>query len=366
MKKILFYTKTALNFLSISRDKDKETISEITPDLAKVALIETDVQSSADIVSITESQGIEGLHNFFDLINDTDSFDDTNPFSETSEVSHQEYRELIKKQTILFRQIFNPQKSLTGRTEEGGFDFEGNKGVYSWNSSKERFVQAGESEFIILNFPTEESQTLNVSLRITEFEEVLTLDGGDEFYQSTRLKADLTIDNALVIDADMAITYNDSGDPTSGNISFQLAPYTFSLVFDDTQSTSVPLIASISENGEIIAGVNTTVTFKSADKEDINEVSGSIQYGELSIRGNITNTGSDYVEPNDFINLKVYQNDAKLGDITFIEGQDDFNETEYIPYIQYNDNSTERLEDLFKNTIIELENFFYDLEELEG
>lgn len=355
MKRIAIYTLTALSFLTFSCNKDDESISEVTPEMAKATMLETDVQTSSDIVGITQTEGIEGLRNFFNLIGDTD------PFGGRSDVSHQEYRGFVKKQTKLFRQIFNVKKSLTGKNEEEDFNFEENKGVYDWSFGTEEFEKTGESAIIILNFPTEGSQTLNATLRIADYAEVLIEDEFDEYYQPTRLAADLTIDDALVIDADATVAYNDYGDPVSGNISLQMVPYTFNLIFDDTASTSASLSASISEGGETIVGVDLTIQFDSADKE-VKSVSGSVQYGDLKVKGDITNLNDESEDINDFINLEVFENDAKLGDIIFIEELDG-NDLIDVPYIKYNDGTTENLEDLFEDTVIELEDFFDELED---
>jgi len=97
------------------------------------------------------------------------------------------------------------------------------------------------------------------------------------------LAAGLSIDDALVIDADMTAAYNEIGYPISGDITLQLVPYTFSLVFNDSQSTSASLSASISQNDKIIVGVDITVTFDSADKEDVKSIVGNVVYGDLKV-----------------------------------------------------------------------------------
>jgi hypothetical protein len=356
MKRLAIYTLTALSFLIISCEKDDENVTEITPETAKATMLETDRQTSSDIVGITQTQGIEGLRNFFNLIGDTD------PFGGRTDISHQEYRGFIKRQTRLFRNIFDVKKSVTGKEEEENFDYEENKGIYDWNFTTEDFEKTGESTVIELNFPTEDSQTNNATLRITDYAEVLIPDDFDEYYEPTRLAADLSIDGALVIDADATVAYNDYGDPVSGNLSLQLVPYTFSLVFDDTASTAASLAASISEGGDTMVGIDLTVTFDGADKEEVRSVSGNVQYGDLIIVGDITNLDGDGEDINDFINLEIYENDTKLGDVIFVEEQDG-NDIEDIPYIMYSDGSTESLEDLFEETVIELEDFFDELED---
>ena len=77
MKKIIFYTLVAFSFLMISCDDDnntEETNAVLTTEQAQVALTESSNDVTADIVGITQSEGIEGLRNFFDLLADTDPF----------------------------------------------------------------------------------------------------------------------------------------------------------------------------------------------------------------------------------------------------------------------------------------------------
>jgi hypothetical protein len=312
---------------------------------------------------MTKTEGIEGLRSFFDLIGDTD------PFGGRTDVSHEEYQGFIKKQTKQFRKVFDLKKSINGKeSEDDDFNFDENTGIYDCNFDLDKFELNGESSIIVLNFPTENSQTRNASLRMTAYTEIIIKDDGYDEYYPTSLSADLTINDELVIDVDFNVTYNDAGNPVSGDISVDLVPYTFSLVFDDSQSASASLAASISEDDNVIVGVDIVVTFDSADKEDVKSIAGNVIYGDLEVKGDITvpEDESEEVNLNDFVNLEIYHNDSKLGDVIFIEETDEFDETYYMPYIQYSDGTTESLEDLFEATVMEVEDFLDDLDEWGG
>jgi len=363
MKKILFYTLAACSVVMYSCSDDEggeKANEELTVAEAKVAMQQTSSDATTDIVNMTKTEGIEGLRNFFDLIGDTD------PFGGRKDVSHEEYRGFIKKQTRLFRELFAINKSINGKGEGDDFNFNENKGIYNWDSQLEKFVKSQEESNIIkLNFPTEGSQTNNASLSMTEYMEIIILDGDYEEYYPTRLAANLTIDDMLVIDVDATVSYNDYGDPVSGDLSVELVPYTFSLVFDDTQSTTASLVASISENNTAIVGVDIVITFDSAEKEEVNSIAGNVVYGDMRIEGDITipEDESEDEDLNDFVNLELFQDGSKLGDIIFKMETNIDGDTDDIPYVQYSDGTTDRLEDIFENTVMEVEDFLDDLDE---
>ena len=345
-------------------DSDEPEI--LAPENAKAAITVNTSNLTTDIVGITQSEGAEAL---VDLIDLTDLAD---PFNGRSSLNRSEINKLLKEKSLQFKSIFIPRGSVNLRTDQhGGFDFEANWGIYEWIQMEGIFVKSpSEGEMIIIRFPTEGSQTNNAELRITGYNETLIIyeENGivNEDYYPTLITADLSVDEELMVDLVFEAAYNDIGDPISADISLFINPYRFTLNFDDTNSLSASLSASISKNDNIIASVSVDVVFSNLEKEDVSVLEGFVQYLDLKISGRIDVAGLVEIEdlgegdPNEFINLKLTIGSQVAGNIILVEEIDDSfpDETEWVPYIEYSDGSRERLEDLLEETIIELEYFF--------
>jgi len=357
MKKSLFYLFSALILFNVSCTEETAVVeeNEITSEDAKLAIQNMSNDMSLDIVEITQSEGIEGLRSLFNLVAIAD------PFGGRKEIDHSEYKALLKDKAKIFRSIFSPQKSITGRVEEG-FDFEANKGVYDWNFFEERFVKTGLSNSIILNFPTEGSTILNATLEISNYEEVMFIDDIENYYLPTILVGSLTMDDELIIDLDLTISYNDYGDPLTGDVYLYLMPFTFNLSFDDSGSTAATLMASITKGEETIIAVDVELLFQDTQKEEFLSLEGFVQYRDLKVSGSIQNVESD--DPNDYVDLSIYIDNQLLGVIVFELDSDEMmgDEMEYYAYVKYGDGSMERVEDVFEPFMMEMEDFMDDME----
>ncbi len=343
----------------------------LAPEDAKAAIVENTTSLTTDIVGITQSEGANAL---IELINLTNLAD---PFNGRTSITRSETYKLLKEKSVQFKSIFIPKGSVNLRTDQhGGFDFEANWGIYEWEPLEEDFIKtSSEGEMIIIRFPTEGSSTNNAELRITGYNETLITfeENGliEEDYYPTLITADLSIDGVLMIDLIFEAAYNDFGDPISADISLFINPYQFTLSFDDTNSLSTSLSASISKNDNILASVSVDVIFSNQEKEDVSVLEGFIQYLDLKLSGRIDVAGLEEIDdlgegdPNEFIDLTLTIGSQVAGNIILVEEVDDNfpDDIEWVPYVEYSDGSRERLEDILEDTIIELEDFFDEIDE---
>lgn len=357
MKKSLIYLFSALIIFMSSCDEKEVETQGMKSDDAKVAIQTVSEDLAVDLIDLTQSKGIIGVKSLFSLIVGIDPFT-----GGRTEINKEEYLLILKEKANALRIIFSPEKSIKGKMEEGLFLFEENKGEYDWNFIEEQFVKVAASEFIILNFPSQGSETLNATLRITNYEEMVMVDEFGEYYAPTSIEGDLTIDNNLVVDLKFELSYDDMSEPSEGSLYLFLSPFTLQYQFVNA-SDKILLTASIAKGDEVIVDIDLEATI--IDEEGfttISGVNGSVQYRDVKVAGSLKYTESE--NPNDFIDLKIYVNDQLLGEVVFVEEADEFSEDgmEFYPYIRYSDGSRERLEDVFEPVIIEVEDFFYELE----
>jgi len=349
-------------------DSDSDEPRVLTKEQAQATLNSMSSDATADIIEITQSEGFTALTKFFDLSSTS------NLFGARIERDSKSIKSIFISRVRQFKQVFIPGNSVSALdNHDSAFDFQAHWGVYEYNPDTGEFEKTSENvEMIVVKFPTEGSQVNNATLRITAYEEELIIemiDGVvvDEYYSPTVIRADLTVDEVLLVDLDLQLSYSSNGDPVSGNISLFLNPFRFSLIFDDSQSTVASLSASILKGEETIAAVELTVTFVNQEKEDVEKLEGFIQYRDVKLQGSIDVLGLEALEegnidgdPNDFINLALFIGADKIGDIVLVEEVIDGVE-EIVLYVEFADGSRERLEDILEQVIMELDVALMDI-----
>jgi len=344
--------------ISACNDDENETPAEYTVDDAKQAMSDMSSSMTVDIVELTQSEGVDAIGDLVSLMNLSD------PFGGRM-MSDEQSKKWIKKHAQLFKGIFVPKSVGFARTLEGGFDFESNWGEYNWDPANEEFVKSSASpEMIIINFPAEGSSTNNITLRLVDFEEQLIEDDIDQYYLPSSIEADLSVDGTEQISIDFSAQYNNVGMPVAGAVTLFLNPYTFSVSFDDTASKSSKADVSVSKGDDVIVAVDATANYTSSDKEELEIISGFVQYRNLKISGQVDFNGmmsDENPDPNDHVSLSLLDGEDKVGDIIFITEMTD-NGEEDVPYLEYSDGSTEKLEDILAPVIEEIEDFGDEVE----
>ncbi|MEM9391382.1 MAG: hypothetical protein AAGA02_12965 [Bacteroidota bacterium] len=365
MKNSIVYSFLVLCLVLSSCGDDDGGNSPLSIEDAKASMDNMAADMTTDVVNVVQSEGVEALDELFNLLDLNDPFG-----GRLAEMDQNEKRKWLKERAMLFKTIFIPTKSINfNRVKDSDFDFDGNKGIYNWNPLTEEFEKSEEaSDFIIINFPSEGSETNNVALRITNYAEESIVEEEDgfvnEYYAITELNADLSVDGTTQVSVDLLVDYNDSGDPVSLNGSLFVNPYTFTVTFNDTQATVSTLTASITEGSNVITSADLTVTFETSDKEELIAVSGFVQYLNIKLQGSIDVTGADDegddFDINEFISLELFDGDNKIGDIVLVYEDDVDGYEEEVIYVEYADGSKERLEDILQPVIDEFEDQFDD------
>lgn len=359
MKNVFSILLLTAIFLTSCGEDDGETDTnvDLTTEEASAAILETGELAAADLVSMTDSEGIAALNEFASLFADFDQFS-----------GREEKQNWIKSKfkTISHYFVAGP----AGRINEDEFVFDDIKGVYDWNPDIEDFDKTEESEFFIVNFPSEGSATNNAELKIIDLQ-FITVTETDEWGSYTEdyptsVDGSLKVDGETYVSVKASASWSDDGAPIKGDIDLLVSPFTFTLEFDDSEATKISGSASLSKDDQKLMAVDLGIDFKSSEKEEPSAISGFVQYSNVKVAGDIDVAGYDEnaydsngdmidgFDGSEYINLEVLIDDEKVGDISFEED---------IPYIIYLDGTKENLEELLESVIADMEEAFEDFEE---
>ncbi|MBV6647136.1 MAG: hypothetical protein KI790_16885 [Cyclobacteriaceae bacterium] len=369
MKNFFLFLLAAFVLFSCSEEDNQPDTGSMTPAEA-TALVDNSLGAvEDDIVSLVQSDGVDAMISMLDL------FYDSQAFGRLEYASKDQQKQYILEQSKVLSQLFVEGVASVNSDvpEDGGDEFgdiETTKGIYEWSFELNDFEKTGESDILVIAFPTEGSTENNAEFRLTavEIEEfVESYDGYEDRYeQPTVIKADLSIDDSKFIDLDFEVDYSAEGIPVFADITMLVVPFTFSLDFDDTNSGTSSVSASISKDSELITAVSVEVIFVDAEKEEVKSIDGSVSYRALKIQGDIDVLALDNSEdgdPNDYINLALFSDDKKIGDIEFVLEEIEPGYEDYVAYVTYSDGSKENLEDLLKSVEMEIEDFFESIED---
>lgn len=312
---------------------------------------------SDDIISITQTQGVDAIQSFIDLLGtDDDAFN-----------GRLDQQKWIQRKINQVNQTF-----ITGATqrvlEDDLFVFEDIKGIWEWDALQGEFILTDSTDVdsFIVKFPTEGSNSNNAIFTLSELDLEVFNDGFEDFQLPTSAKANLLVDGNEVMNVDMKATYTSEDDevlPLTANVSLGLLPYTFQMSFDDSLDTSSSASYSFSDGEGVITSTNVTVSFETASKVLPEIVEGFVTYREITISGNIDiNKVDEDGDPNDYVDLEILISQEKVGDIIFILEEVEAGLSEYVAYILYLDGSTEKLEDILQPVIDEIEKSVEDFE----
>ncbi|MEQ8476190.1 MAG: hypothetical protein RIB54_08105 [Fulvivirga sp.] len=359
MKRISIYLLAVMTLVATGcGDDDESGTSQLGVNQAKESMNDFSEDLASDIIDITQAEGLDAIGDLFSLTELSDPFG--------GRLAVEGKSKWFKEKAIAFKSIFIPKHLKNGKSEDAGFDFQENVGVYNWNFDEEIFEKTSSSgQIIVINFPTEGSITNNAQLRITAYEDELFEDEFEEYAMPTTLAVDLAIANVKLVEINFSADYNNEGVPTEGAVSIFLKPYTFTVAFDDSNATSTSGSFSLKSESETLINSSATIVFLSNEKDEVKTLEGMVTYRTMKLEGDIDVEGIESageVDYNDFITLALFDNNAKVGDIVFVTEIIDEEEDD-IPYIQYADGSKQRLEDVFDEAIDELEEFETEIED---
>ncbi len=345
MKKLFFVSLSVLFILSGCQNDEEEQSVDLTTEESKQLIDDSGVSLSDDVVSLVESDGVNQLIDLLNLLDEHDVM-----YARTSR------KAWTKERLDLIKQYFvdGPAVKMGVETPSSLEDI---KGQYIWNPKLEEF-DVEVSEIFIVQFPTEGSSTNNAEFIISnlEYAEI-------DLNLPELINAQLKVDEVVIVELAYDVNWSADGTPQEADVSLLLSPFRFVIDFVDVFAKSTSLLTSVFINDEIIISVDVDVSYESESKTDPFLIEGFVQYRSLKIDGVVDarEIGLE-ANPNDFINLALYSEDSKIGDIIFVLEEDSDGIRDYIPYVEYSDGSRQNLEDVLTPTFEEIEAIFSEFE----
>lgn len=324
--------------------------SSVSADKAKAAFDAASQNLANELGSIADAEGFTAMNSLSSVSGSGGPF----PFGRMSSYKREDVRDQIKSSVSAFRSILVNSSAANSRVSgDQPFDFNGKKGTYTYNPELDNFDVDLGGDIITIIFPTEGSATNNAEFRLADYAEEAT-PYGDEAYSPTLVDASLLIEDEVVAELDLDVEYGSDDQPVFADITYFLTPYSVEIKFDDKASTTTSGSETLSKNGETLLGVSLEVTFQSSakDEEAVKKVTGTLQLMNIKFIVNVNaedmQTANNY---NDIIDIKIKVDGGNAGSVILEQGQDG----EPVPFVKYNDGTTDSLQSLFEDLALQLE-----------
>ena len=358
MKKLMAMMLVLLSVFFYACDDDEP--EALSPENAKTTLNNLSTQMSTDFAQMQEAEGMAAMQA---LMNMPDPFSMPEKSNLRTAVIPNIYESLIP---------FSKEIKTKPDYKSEGFDFNAHKGTYTWNSGTQSWDKTANANYIIINFPTEGSNTNNAKLTISNYAE-------DVNYNPTAISAKLDVDNVKIIEITFSATWNTDDSPKTLSINIYLKPFTFNGTFNQSTTTATVGFSILLESTRIF-NTSLTVTFTDNTQETIKKVTGYIQYREIKISAaiNVENiekifeqmeagtspytTIDEIVDAlNKEIDAKVTKNGALVAKIKL-----DISTEGLTIVLEFSDGSTEPALPFFESFIASIEEFFDLIEDYFG
>ncbi|MDK2979332.1 MAG: hypothetical protein PWP52_2046 [Bacteroidales bacterium] len=285
MKKILtmMLMMASVLFFACS-DDDDETLS---PDEAKTEIDQVSTDMSTYMNEMENSDGMAALNALMTK---------PNPFAvgKSSDYSNSEVFKNIQK--YLLPANYMELKSNEKAIAENSFDFNDWVGTYTWNATDENWdIQSNTPpDKIIIEYPTEGSQTNNATLTIHTYEDVEITETDDygtyTWYQPTNIVADIYVNDIKVVDISMNANWITSGEtagePTSMDVSVYLTPFEFTVDFSHSGNNASVGASIIFDNSQLFS-TGLSAFFEVPEMDDTPlTINGYLQF--LNVRFNVS------------------------------------------------------------------------------
>jgi hypothetical protein len=254
-------------------------------------------------------------------------------------------------------------------TADDDFDLETSTGIYEWNASLDDFEETGTSSNLIIKFPSVEGGATNdATFTVNSYKE-------DSNENPTDVDMVLTKSNSTIFSIDFTAAYDSESEPTSIDATIAMPPYSYTANGSHT-STNVSFSTAINSDDLSIpiASTSFNVTFADASLETPNSIDGSVQLYEVTLMANVdakamqdadseTDDMETVINDNADVYFKKTSSGQKIGDVVVEEVIDSEGDSEPAFYIEYSDGSKENLEDVFDETLEEIEDLVNDFED---
>ncbi|MGC9374865.1 MAG: hypothetical protein ACP5DQ_07470 [Bacteroidales bacterium] len=361
-------------FFACSDDEDKT----LSPDEAKAELEQVSTDMSTYMNEMKSSDGMVALDALV-----TKPY----PFVVTKSANYTNVFKNIRE--YLLPASYLDQKSNEKGVAEEHFNFTDWVGTYTWNATDENWHIESNTppDKIIIEYPTEGSQTNNATLTIHTYEDV-EITETDEFgtftwYEPTTIIADIYVNDIKVVDISMTATWETSGEsagePTSMDVSVYLTPFEFTVDFSNSGNNASVGASIIFDNSQLFS-TGLSAFFEEPELDDTPlTINGYLQF--FNVRFNVSinaktieeifedmeeepypyNTIEELVAAlNKEFDANVSIDGVKAADIEL--AYDEATQAIDVVFV-YSDGSTESALPYFESFATDLETFFTGLEE---
>lgn len=332
---------------------NKDSNPSVSPAQAKSTFSSVNQNLASELGNLNSAAGTTALTSFTSLTNVS------NPFARLANYSSTSIKNQVVAGFAAVHKMFSTVvrgKNLRTQGDQP-FDFNAHKGVYQWNPGTQTFDKTNTaSDFVIIDFPTEGSSTNNAEFRLTAYAEQST-PNGSELYSPTLVNAAIYIGDTKEAELKLTMSYGTNDQPNQASIDYFVNPFTISLTFDDTKSTSTTETYSLIKSGQVLMGTGFTATYTDKTSGTPTAVTGYIQLMNvkftMTIDGNKAASSNDM---NDYIAIVVTIDNGSAGHVVFVT---DATTGEQVPYLQYNDKTEEKLETVFADLTSQLQSIKY-------
>lgn len=331
-----------LTFVAASCSDDEQKVS---PAKTKAAFENVNSQLASELTDLETSPGFVAMESLSNLTSTSSPFGRISSLNKESEV-----RSYLKTAVTSFRSIITNASSGNARVSSSEpFDYNTNKGTYTWNAANQVWVKT-EGTIIKIIFPTEGalSTNNNAEFQLTAYAEIaFTDEWGYTEYSPTLVQAILKIDDTKKAEIDLNAEYSETtGEPKFIDLYAFFDPFTVELNLDDKKLTSSSVSAKLSKSSKTLVAFGVTINFVNSSKDTPNNISAYVQL--LNVRFILDADKNSQ-------NIIVKVNGDYAGKIVFV-AEPDPNYPDVminVPYIQYTDGTKDRLSDLLSQLEID-------------
>jgi len=371
LKRILLFGIIAgVTFFTACEDDETETINK---EDSKEEIQSNSQKMETTFSEMQESEGMNAIEVLGGLVQEDDPF------------SNQKSLGISQDFITNISEILNPEQVYTEKAGDTHFIFDDHTGTYTWQSENTWMVELDSpADAIIIEFPTDTANFSetgnNAVLTVSDYEEKEIMTDSGAIWMPVALTAKLEINGTEYVNVNYSLTFDSEDNPTEVDMSLFLKPFTYTL---NLTNNSIEFALSKEGVENNLISTNLDLTFVNSDMEDVEEINGNFQMGNVNFDGWIKpyalSDSSQYEgaqsmgdiadQMNENMNIKVYKFDSgeKMANLIF-----DVNEnSQYtimgsiILAFEYNDDTTEDAGPYFESIITQIENMIDELPEEE-
>jgi hypothetical protein len=349
---LLFAVYGALFSFLVSCSSDEER--KISADKAQASINSTNTELAAEMSDFGTSDGFVAMNYLSDLTEVSSPFRAIQVRTKREDARDYLHESLRSLRTLLVK------SSANGRVNgDEPFNYNENKGVYTFNFETRTFDKTAQSDIIEIHFPSSEASDINETndgvFKLTKYTEITITDEWDyTYYEPTRIQAAIYFGTTKKAELDFTAEYvAGTTDPKFIDAYYFVDPYAVEISLNDRKATSSSFSEELSKNGKLLIGVGFAVTYNSSDKFEENIKSGSAYIQLMDVRLTVSASSDAQGEDiNDFVKITLKVDGAVAGRVLIVV---DEITGEMTLVVKYNNGEEQSLDSLFEDLALELE-----------